>query len=383
MSVINLPFESLLSDTGLSQLKSQLDQLIANPADNAEVVFEHLRDQLDVPTKLPVIISKVSNQYVIQAANNLITENQEYFLHELESVLKQFRIKLNDAGNQIDELLVEGETQLLSLRDRVTDELSKIPYTIEIRETNGTKEFFINQTQPIDSKIQGVELTITSSSLAFTTSNLTQLQCSIEATLPGLQNQDGSGPHQVSLDISYGNGIFNGSANNIPAARLQGFQATIDELTLVIQNGNFQAGTQISGELVFDFLDDVNNGPGKIDFNIQLLNNGDVQYQAQNPQGQELKKGSISVFFEQIEVITHTALPTDISINGWAELPGVVDSSTQQPVKTTFDLGFADPHFEFTGTNFSPVPLGFGTITFNTVFLRIHKNGNLILSTWE
>ncbi|MBB6328664.1 hypothetical protein FHS59_004320 [Algoriphagus iocasae] len=383
MSVVNIPFESLLSDLGLSQLKSQLDQIITNPADTAEIVFEHFKDQLDLPTKLPVDISKVSNQYIIQAANDLIANNQAFFLHELESVLKQFRIKLNDAGDQIDELLVEGETQLASLRDRVTEELSKIPYTIEIRETNGDKEFFINQKEPIESKIQGVELTITSSSLAFTSSNLTQLQCSIEALLPGLQNQDGSGPHQVSLDISYGNGIFNGSATNIPAARLQGFQATIDELALVIQNGEFQAGTQISGELVFDFLDDVNNGPGKIDFNVQLLNNGDVRYQAQNPQGQELKKGSVSIFFEQIEVVSHPASSPDIDINGWAELPGVVDSSTQQPVKTTFDFSFVDPHFEFTGTNFSPIPLGFGAVTFNTVFLRIHKNGNLVSSTWE
>ncbi|SHO63535.1 DUF6603 domain-containing protein [Algoriphagus zhangzhouensis] len=383
MATVNLPFESLLTDIGLGQLKNQLDQLIANPADTAEMVFEHLKDQVDSPINLPVVISKPADQYIIEAAEDLIANNQEFFLHELESVLKQFRIKLNDAVTQVDEILMQGETQLQSLRDRVTDELSKIPYSIEIRDAGGTNEFFINQTGPIEAKIQGVEVNVISSSLAFTSSNLTALELSIEAFLPGIQNEDGSGPHQVTLSIEFGAGTFTGTAANVPAARLQGFQATIDELTLVIQNGEFQAGTQISGELVFDFLDDGQNGPGKIDFEVELLNNGDVRYQAQNSEGQELKKGSVSIFFEQIEITTHPAAAADVSINGWAELPGVEDSNTQEPAKTNFDFSYADPHFEFTGTNFTPIPLGFGTATFDTVFLRIHKDGNLVQSTWE
>ncbi|SFT99719.1 hypothetical protein SAMN04489724_3275 [Algoriphagus locisalis] len=383
MSVVNLPFESLLSNAGLSQLKGQLDQLVANPTDTAEMVFEHFKDHVDLPIKLPVNISKEGSQYVVQAAGDLINENQDFFLHELESVLKQFRIKLNDTATQIDELLVEGETQLQSFRDRVTNELSKIPYTIEIRDSNGSKEFFINQTQPVDCKIQGVELTITGSSLAFTTTNLAALACSIQVLLPELQNEDGSGPHQLTLDVSYGDGVFNGSATNIPVARLQGIQATIEQFTLVIENGEFQAGTQINGELVFDFLDDGTSGPGKIDFNVELLNNGDVLYEAQNPEGRELKKGSVSIFFQQIEVTTHSSASPDVAINGWAQLAGVIDSTTQQPAKTTFQFGFADPHFEFNGSDFFPIPLGFGTITLDTVFLRIHKNGNLLESSWE
>src|SRR5690606_22100521 len=98
MATVNLPFESLLTDIGLGQLKSQLDQLIANPADTAEMVFEHLKDQVDSPINLPVVISKPADQYIIEAAEDLIANNQEFFLHELESVLKQFRIKLNDAA---------------------------------------------------------------------------------------------------------------------------------------------------------------------------------------------------------------------------------------------------------------------------------------------
>lgn len=383
MSVVNLPFESLLSATGLSQLKNQLDQLIANPADSAEIVFEHFKNQLDNPINLPVDISKVDDQYVIEAVEDLLANNQEFFLHELESVLKQFRIKLNDTATQIDELLVEGETQLESLKDRVSDELSKIPYTIEIRDSNGSNEFFINQTGPIEAKIKGLDINIVSSSLAFTSSELTQLQCSIQALLPGIQNEDGTGPHQLSLDIDYGNGIFSGSASNIPAARLQGFQATIDSLTLTIQNGEFQAGTQVNGELVLDFLDDGTNGPGKIDFTVEFQNNGDVLYQAQNPEGQELKKGSVSIFFQQIEIATHSATATDVNINGWAELPGVNDVNTQEAAKTTFEFSFTDPNFEFTGSNFIPIPLGFGTATFDSVFLQIHKEGNLLQSTWE
>ncbi|WP_026956540.1 DUF6603 domain-containing protein [Algoriphagus vanfongensis] len=383
MANVGLPFESLLSDTGLGQLKDQLDQLLANPADTAEMVFEHLKDHLDAPLELPVTVSKNElDQYIIEAKENLLNNSQDFFLHELESVLNSFQIVLNDTATQVENVLMEGETQLQSLKDRVTDELSKIPYTVGIRDANGAKEFFITQTGPIESKLHGVELELLSSSLSFTASELTALQISVKVLLPELQNEDGSGPHELTLDIEYGNGVFTGTAGNIPAARLQGFQATIDELTLVIENGDFQSGTAISGELVFDFLDDGASGPGKIEFSISLLNDGDVQYQAQNPEGQELKKGSISIFFEQIEITTHSAAPTDIAINGWAEMAGVVDSSTQQPAKTTFSFSYADPHFEFTGTDFIPIPVGFGTATFDSVFLRIHKDGSLVESTW-
>ncbi|TFV94747.1 hypothetical protein E4S40_12115 [Algoriphagus kandeliae] len=383
MAVVNLPFESLLSDSGLSQWKSQMDQLLANPSDSAEVVFEHLKDSLNNPIKLPVDISKVGNQYVIDSAEDLIADNFEFFLHELASVLNQFQIKLNDAGTQIDELLVKGETELLSLRDRVSNELSKIPYTIEIRDNGGVKEFFINQTQKIECKIQGVDLTINSSSCSFTLSQLTQLQLSVDAFLPGLQNEDGTGPHKVGLELNYGGGVFNATASTIPLARFQGIQATISQLTLIIQNGEFQSGSQVSGEFIFEFLDSGPGGPGKIDFEVSLLNNGDVNYQAQNPEGQELKKGSVSIFFQQIELTTHTSSPAEVTINGWAQLPGVIDQGTQQPAKTQFQFNYSDPHFEFTGNNFSPIPLGFSTITFNQVFLRIHKDGSLVQSDWQ
>lgn len=383
MAIINLPFESLLSNAGIGQWKALLDQILANPQDSAEIVFEHLRDQTDLPLKLPVDISKDTSDYLIQAAQNLIDDHQDFFIQGLESVLTQFRIRINETTSEVEEILIEGRTQLQSLRDQVTNELAKIPYRFQLGETNGSKVFVIAQTQPIPCQIQGLALTITSSSLTFSVSEISQLQLAIEAQLPGLQNQTGTGPHIIALELNYEAGVFSGSASNIPLGRLQGFQATIDQLDLVFQNGDFQPGTQVNGELIFDFLDDTAGGPGKIDYSVELLGNGDVRYHAQNPSGNELKKGSISIHFEQIEVITHLTSPPEVEINGWAELPGIIDTSTQQPAKTTFELAYSDSIFEFSGTNFSPIPLGFGTATFETVFMRIHKNGNLVQSTWD
>ncbi|SDC91531.1 hypothetical protein SAMN04488104_100954 [Algoriphagus faecimaris] len=378
MAVINLPFESLLSDSGISQLKGQLDQVLSNPSDTAEMVLEHFKDDADLPIKIPVDISKVANQYIIEAVDDLLGNPQDFFLYELESVLKKFQIKLNESTSQIDEFLIEAETELQSFRDKVTDQLSKIPFELVIDDNNGAKEFSINQTQVIEAKVHGVDVKIVSTSLTFTLAQLSQLQCGVELLLPDLEKEDGSGPHILDLNLAYGNGVFNGTAQNIPAARLQGIQATLSNVTLVIQNGDFQAGTLISGELVFDFLDN-----GKIDFGIALLNSGEVKYQAQNPQGKELKKGSISVFFEKIEVVTSPSSASTVDIRGWVELPGFTDSNAQSPVKTTFSFAYLDPHFEFTGAAFNPVPIGFGTVTFDEVFIRINKNGTLNESKWE
>lgn len=378
MAVINLPFESLLSDSGINQLKGQLDQVLSNPADTVEMVLDHFRDGADLPIKVPVEITKVANQYLIEAAENLLNNPHAFFLHELESVLTKFQIKLSESTTQIDEFLIEAETELQSIRDKVTDELAKIPFELEIVDRSGTREFSITQTEAIDAKVQGVDLKIISSSLTFTLAQLSQLQIAIQLLLPGLQNEDGSGPHELDLTLSYGNGVFNGTAQNIPIARLQGIQATLANVTLEIENGDFQAGTQLTGEFLFDFLDQ-----GKIDLSVELLNNGAVRYHAQNPESQELKKGSISVFFEKIEVVTHPSSSSTIDIYGWAELPGFVESSTQNPAKTSFSFAFLEPHFEFTGENFSPIPLGFGTVVFEEVFLRIHKNGTLEESRWE
>lgn len=383
MANVNLPFESLLSSTGIGQLKTQLDQILADPQKTGVFVFKYLLNETGLPQQLPVNLTKEAGKYVIQAASDLIANPQEFWVHELESVMNKFEIKLNETATQIEELLVEAESQLTSLRDRVNDELAKIPYSLEIRENNGAKEFFLKQTGQVEAKLQGVDINIKSSSLTFTSTSLSQLQCSTELFLPELKAENGTDPYKVDLDISYASGILSGSATNIPPAKLQGVTATLSQLDLVIQSGEFQAGTQVNGKLIFDFLDDVNDSPGAIDFEITLHNNGDVIYAAQNPENQELKKGSVSIFFQQIQVTTHNSASADVLINGWAQLSGVIDSSTQLPAKTTFNFSYADPNFEFTGSDFTPIPLGFGTVEFDTVFLKIHKNGNLVESDWD
>ncbi|MFC3415751.1 DUF6603 domain-containing protein [Algoriphagus hitonicola] len=378
MAVINLPFESLLSDSGISQLKGQLDQLISNPSDTAEMVLEHLRDNADLPIKIPVSVSKESAQYVIETVQDLATEEFEFFLQDLESVLKEFNIKLNETTTAIEELIFRAESQLLSIRDRVSDELVKIPYEIGIRDNNGTREFFITQTGVIEGKVHGVNMNLKESELSFTASMLSGLSLDLDVLMPGLNALNNAASQPINLKLDFASGIFTGTASNLPPARLQGIRANLTQLTLVIQDGDFQSGTQMSGAFEFDFLDG-----STIDFSVELLNNGDVRYQAQNPEGQELKKGSISVFFEKIEVLTYPSSPSEIDIHGWAELPGFNDSATQSPAKTSFRFGYSEPHFEFTGQDFTPIPLGFGSVNFDEVFLRIHKNGTLNESRWE
>lgn len=377
MAVINLPFESLLSDSGINQLKGQLDQLISNPSDTAEMVLEHLRDNADLPIKIPVSVSKESTQYVIETVQDLATEEFEFFLQDLESVLKEFNIKLNETTTAIEELIFRAESQLLSIRDRVSDELVKIPYEIGIRDNNGTREFFITQTGVIEGKVHGVNMDLKESELSFTASMLSGLSLDLDVLMPELNELNNAASQPINLKLDFASGIFTGTASNLPPARLQGIKANLTQLTLVIQDGDFQSGTQMSGAFEFDFLDG-----STIDFSVELLNNGDVRYQAQNPEGQELKKGSVSVFFEKIEVRTHTDSPADVDIMGWFQLPGLVDSATDESVKTDFQFAYLDPYFEFTGKNFQSFPLGFGSLTFDEVHLEIHKNGTLRESSW-
>lgn len=384
MADVNLPFESLLSATGLTELKAKLDALLSNPAATGEIVFNFLLDQTDLPQHLPVNISKVGSQYVIQAKTDLVSIPQEFNIAGLQSALYQFAIKLNDTATQIDELIFQAESHLNSIRNKIGNELSKLPFSIQIRPTDGGgNEFFINQTLPIEGKIQGMDINIVSSSLTFDSNTISQLELSAEIFLPEIKAENGIDPHQIDLLISLRDGIFSGSATNFPPAKLQGINVIIKELTLIVENDEFQSGTEVNGDLVFDFLDDGTSGPGKIGFNVELQNNGDVRIFAQNPENQELTKGSISLFFEQIQIIFHSDSSSDVSIAGWAQLPGVIDSSTQLPARTDFNISYDNPYFEFTGSDFSPIPLGFGSIAFDTVFLKIHDNGNVEESTLD
>lgn len=383
MANVNLPFESLLSATGISELKTQLDQILARPQDTGVFVFKFLLNEAGLPQELPVIISKEADKYVIKAANDLLNNPQEFLLHDLQSAINKFELKLNEIGDQVEDLILEAESELSSLRDRVSHELSKIPFSIAIRENAGNKEFFIHQTREVEAVLNGVEITIKESSLTFTSSAISQLHCSADLFLKELKAANGVDPHPIALEISYASGVFNGSAVNIPDAKLQGITAKLDQVTIVIQNERFQAGTAINGQLVFDFLDAGQGGASKIDFDVSIQDNGDIIYEAQNPEGHELKKGSLSLFFEQLKVISHTSNSTDVHINGWAQVNGLIDSSTQQAAKTTFDFQYADPFFEFTGTEFAPIPLSFSTIEFDTVFLKIHKDGDLEKSDWK
>ena len=380
MAQINLPFEKLLTPQGLSELKTLLDQAIANPADTVKVVFAHLKDAQDVPLEFPVDVTKTTF-YIFKTSVAALEADKEFFLHQLNSLITEFEIKLNQTATAIEEIKFRAETELNTIKNKVDEQLAKIPYEIDIRDNNGNNEFFINQTEEIEGRVQGVDITLKSSSLTFTAQSLSQLQCSVEAMFPGMTDEAGV-QHVSTLDIAYATNQFTGTASNVPAARLQGLKATINQLTLVIQNNEFQPGTQVNGDIVFDFLDQVNGNPGTIGFSVQLQNNGDVLYEAQNPENHELKKGSVSIFFQQIRVLTHTNAPIDVDINGWVQIAGVNDNNGQ-PVKTTFDLSYADPRFEFTGKDFVPVPLGFGEITFDTVFLRIHKNGTLEQSDFD
>ncbi len=382
MADIKHPFDSLLTPAGIGQLKSIIDDVLANPADTLVLVFDHLEDQANLPFEIPVDVQKQGAEYIIQLAQGLADEGKEFLLNDLPSEIEELTLKLKEATDEIESLLLEAKSEIESIRDRVQDELAKIPYRIEIRDNNGSNEFHIVQTELIEAKLHGVDIDLKTSSLTFDTSQISQFELTADLILPGLQQENSPDDHKVEVVLTWDGTTFTGSGSNIPAARLQGFKANIDQLTLVISNGDFQAGTQVIGELVFDFLDSGQNGPSTINFDIELLNNGDVRYFAQNPQNQELRKGPIQIFFQQIEVITHSNSPADVTINGWLQLEGVNDSS-DQPVKTDFTLQYADPVFNFVVSNLAPAPIGIGTVTFETIALQIHKNGTLQQSQWE
>ncbi|MDN3203126.1 DUF6603 domain-containing protein [Algoriphagus sediminis] len=382
MADIKHPFNSLLTETGIGQLKSKVDDILADPTDTLVLVFDHFEDQANLPFEIPVDVKKEGAKYIIELAADLTDEAKDFKLQNLPSEIEQLVLSIREATNEIESLVLDVKSELESLRDRVQDELAKIPYRIEIQDDNGTKKFHIVQTALIEAKLHGMDIDLKSSSITFDTSQIDQLEISADLLFPGLKAENGIDDHKVSLSLNWDGTTFTGNAQNIPAARLQGLNATIAQLNLVISGGNFQSGTQISGEFVFDFLDPGQNGPGTINFQIELLNNGDVRYFAENPEQQELRKGPIQIFFQEIEVVTHTNAPIDVTINGWLQLEGV-NNSSGQPVKTDFSLQYADPVFDFVVSNLAPVPLGFGIVSFETIALQIHKNGTLQQSQWE
>ncbi|MHA7131036.1 DUF6603 domain-containing protein [Algoriphagus namhaensis] len=383
MAVTSLPFESLLTPAGLAQFKSQVQQVLSDPAKTAELVFQHFLDQADLPFKIPVEVRKQGVQLIIELANDLNTSNFPFKVHGLPSEITELRLVIQETLDQVDEFLVEAESELTSLRDRVSNQLAKIPYRLEIQDNSGTKQFKITQTEVISVKLQGVNIDIKSSSLTFDASQLSQLGLEADLLLPELQNEAGTGPHKIVIVLQYASGVFTASASNLPPGRLQGLRILVDSFSMTIQNGQFQSGTQIQGKVVFDFLDPGSGGPSQLNFEVELLNSGDVRYFVQNPQNQELRKGGLQLFFQQIEVVTHTSAATDVSINGWLQLAGMTDRSTGQPVRTDFSLSYADPIFDFVASNLQPAPLGFGTVTLDQVLFQVHKNGNLIKNEWE
>jgi hypothetical protein len=372
-----IPFEQLLHQAGLQTIKQQIDQAIADPLTTAKLLFEHFRDDLGLPRELPVILEHIGNEYIIRWTPPAIPAEAIFFINSLQSQLQQLRIRIADDLSAINELLFEAESTLSAFRDRVQNAFAKIPFSLTIEDNGGQNVFQITQTADVDAKIQGVLVTLKSSLLEITQTTISHFSLEAEVELPGLRNATDSGAHLALVTFTYGSGKFTATANNLPPAKMQGLDLHLNQMVLILENGQFQAGTLVNGHLLFGFLDSINGQPGQINIAVILENNGDVIYEAQNPEGQPLKKGTFTIFFEQIRVHARTQGPTDVAINGLLELEGLKNGSNGQAVQTLFDFNYQNSKYEFTGKNFVPIPIQFGSIEFQQVFLRLAGNGTL------
>jgi hypothetical protein len=372
-----IPFEQLLNQAGLQQIKQQIDQAIANPQITAKLLFEHFKDGAGLPRELPVILEHIGNEYTIRWTPPAIPADAIFFINSLPSHFQQLRIRIADDLSNLNEFLFEAESTINAFRDRVSDELTKIPFRLSMENNGGQNVFRVTQTAVVEAKIQGVLVTLKSTLLEITQTIISHFSLEAEIQMPGLRNAADTGPHIALVSFTYAANRFTASATNLPPAKMQGLDLHINQLNLILENGQFQAGTLVNGHLQFAFLDAINGQPGQINIAVTLENNGDVLYEAQNPEGQPLKKGAFTLFFQQIRIQTRTQGATDVAINGWLELEGLKNGSNGQAIQTSFDFEYQNSKYEFTGKNFVPIPIQFGSIEFQQVFLRMAGNGTM------
>jgi hypothetical protein len=377
MAQVPLHFADFLTPTGLAQLKVKLDQVLANPADTAKLTFEQFLDeQQQQALELAVSIASQGGQYIIENTELPLTP-VPYWVQNVASVLTKLRIVLNQTATAITDFVVEAESELQNLRKEAQDELAKIPYRIQIQNGSNGPEFHIVQTGPVNARIAQTLLTVTSSSLTFDASQISQLALNAQLTFQSFLQANGQ-PYVANVALSYAGNQLQVSGSNFPPGKIVGLPFTLQSFNLILQNNQFMQGSSAQGRLTFPMLDAGAQGPAAIDLQIDYQNNGDVIFQAATPEGQELKKNAISIFFRQIRIADRRQGSTDVDINGWLQLAGVTDPQTGGPVQTDFTFGYLQPHFTFTGTNFAPLPIAFGQLTFQTILLKIHENGTVV-----
>jgi hypothetical protein len=380
MAPIRLPLGGFLSPAGLAQLKIKLDQALANSAQTVFLVLEQFTDEEEqAAIEIVVEVLLQGGEYIIQNTD-LPTVPAPAWVQGVASKIKELRIKLNQTGDTIVEFVLEMETELESFRENVQDKLAKIPYRVEIQNGASGLVFQIVQTNPILGRINQTALTLNSSSLTFTGDTISQLAFAGELTFEALQETEGQ-PYTANVSLSYANDQLTVTGQGFPPAKLSGHDFQLQQFMLILKNNQFMPGSNVQGQVTFNFLDSGAQGLGTLDLTVAYQNNGDVLYSAQNPEGYEFKKGAISLFFSRFEILDPASGSVSVNIEGWFQLAGV-KSPVGEPIQTQFTLGYNNSHFHFTGVNLAPTPIGLGTLNFTTVLLKIHENGTVPENNW-
>jgi hypothetical protein len=385
--LVSLPFEDLLSTDGLARWKNRIEQVINDPQNTAEIIFEHFRHQADnTPWHIPVDIRELAGQFeVLWTPPAAGLPGADFVLNALASKLKELRIVINEAGTALDELHMKLDSELEAFRDEISGLAATIPFRISVEDSGGTRQFMVEQITgmpPPQVCFGGLAATLYNSLLIFTADTLNVLELDAEVVFPHMLNAAGTAPEPADIHFTQSNNSFTASATNLPLAHLNGFAVTIETLILAVESGNILPGSSGAGKITLGFLDPDVSGPAQININVSFGDAGMITYEAQNPQGHALRKGPVHLRFSTIRVITQPSVPADVTISGLFSLDGV-NHPDGSAVETTFDMSYNGAAFLFEGRDFVPAPVGFGTITLGTARLLINAtSGSVTDSSW-
>ncbi len=388
-STLLLKFTDLLTESGLQTLSDQVNQLLQNPALHAELDLS----PFTLPgggevLRIPVSVAESGDHFTMEWQPPGVGEvpDLDMNLGQVAAVLRDVLIEVDRVKKELISLQVAFDTAISAFRDAMEDQLAKIPFKVSTEVVGDVRQFRFSQDlekDPPQVSFAGHTATLTNSSVVLSQAGISSFMAEGDVLFPGLTLPDGSGPYITSLHFSGTQGnLLTVTAENLPLATMQGFQASIDQLHLEIQGGQVQAGSSVNGRVLFPFLEQDAAGVPELQLSVLYGEDGKITWTALNPEGKGFRKGGITVAFDVISVETQPGTPPNITINGTLLLEGI-EAQNGEPLATPFTMVYDGNTYHFTGSNITPIPLPFGTITLEEVVLVIQAgSGDLLQSDW-
>lgn len=222
-NVISLQFEDLLTQTGLARLKDLANQVLNDSSKTAELVFTHFKDQANgLPLRLPVDILKIADRIEIELKSAI---QGGFDLIGLPAWLGELKVTISEAGDSLQNLQLEFESELHAFVDKTTQQAARIPFVISVVDEGDVRLFKVEQSKSIPSPeltFGGLEARLQNSGLSFTTQYISEFELDMEVLFPEMSDEEGNSPYAANMRFLYQHNSFAVNATNLPIASIYG-----------------------------------------------------------------------------------------------------------------------------------------------------------------